>query len=330
MSNGIALSTPTRTDPLDRELARVEDELILNLGGGANVLQAVVKGALHAGGKRMRPRMMLLSAAACGADASTLARCRRFAVAVEYLHTATLLHDDLVDDASLRRGQATAHIRYGAKKAVLAGDLLFARCLSLMAEADLTEPVRILAQATERMAVGEAMEIELTRRPEVSEEEYFVFAAAKTAPLFSAAAELGAVLTGAPDRVRAALVRYGEAVGTAFQVTDDILDVTAPTERSGKERGTDLRGGVSTLPVLKALAVLAGTPHELEIRKVLTGDCLDSSRALQLVREHGVAPAKLSAYRLVNDARQALCEVAPSPAVDALRTLAKTAVDRLS
>jgi octaprenyl-diphosphate synthase len=330
MSDGLAVCNEARHDPVEQELAQIEEDLAEFAGQMPQTLASVVQSALQAGGKRLRPRLLLWSAKACGADDDTLQAGRRFAVAVEYLHTATLLHDDLVDGARLRRGEQAAHQRFGPKEAVLAGDVLFARCLSMIAELDSIAAVKVLSRAAERMAIGEALELEMTRRPSVTEDDYFLFAAAKTAPLFSAAAELGAILAKAPRRQRQALIRFGEAVGTAFQVADDVLDIVAPTERSGKERGTDLRAGLPTLPIIKALSVRADTPDADEIAQALTNPRFDPTHALLLVQQHGVAPATLAARRLVNDARQALAELRPSPAVEALRALARDAVDRLT
>ena len=287
------------------ELDLLEANLRSDLAGAPGTLGEIARSALAAGGKRMRPRLVFAAAGACGGDAATAVSCRPFAIAVEYLHTATLLHDDLVDGASLRRGEPPAYQKWGPKEAVLAGDLLLARCLSLVVEDGMQGAASVLARATERMAIGEALEVELARRTDVGEDDYYLFAAAKTAALFTAAAELGAIAAGAPEVFRKKLGRFGEHLGTAFQVVDDVLDLVAPSEESGKEAGIDVRAGVPTLPALKALALLGAEERTL-LERVLRGDTraeTDRARAVELVRTHGVAPAAEAARALLARAR---------------------------
>ena len=320
------------------ELARIETELLEHLGPTPGLLRQVVEGALRAGGKRLRPQLVLTTCAACGGSPAQIEGAHLYAIAVEYLHTATLLHDDLVDGASLRRGEQAAYRRYGPKEAVLGGDLLLARCLSLVSTAPHREAVGILARATERMAIGEALELELSRRADVSEDDYYAFASAKTAALFAAAAELGALAANAAPDVRATLASFGEQLGLAFQVADDILDVASSPEQSGKERGTDLRAGIPTLPVLKALAALHGTAPARAIAQelrgeapVAAGDAGERHRVvLDLVREPAVRPAVDAACSLVERARRGLRVLAPGAAVDQLHAMALQAAERLA
>ena len=309
-----------------------ESGLLDDIGPAPGVLREVARTALEAGGKRMRPQIVYLSWLACGGDPASDA-WRRYAVALEYLHTATLLHDDLIDGASLRRGETTAHKRFGPKEAVLGGDLLLARCLSLVAGGERVDAMAVLAAAAERVAVGEAMEVELARRDDVTEDAYFVYARAKTAALFSAAAELGALTAGGDRQTRKALADYGEAVGTAFQVADDVLDVLSTEVRLGKEPGADLRAGIPSLPVLLALGALREQRDGAMLQDVLLGTRKaegDLAEALLLVQRHGAEPATATARRLVLRAHAALGALPEGDAVAQLHAVADLAVERLS
>lgn len=336
MSQATALRRRAPAFELGSELAHVETQIFEHLGPAPGVLRQVVESALRAGGKRLRPQMVLATCAACGGAPRHMDDARLYGVAIEYLHTATLLHDDLVDGATLRRGEATAHRRFGPKEAVLGGDLLLARCLSLVATTTNHEAVEILARATERMAIGEALELELTHSVDADEDAYYAFASAKTAALFAAAADLGALAAGASASVREAMATYGEHVGLAFQVADDILDVASSPEHSGKDGGTDLRAGIPTLPVLKAMAATRGTAEADLIADVLRGelayDVVGSRHAevLHLVRTHGVVPAIEIAHGLVARARRSLDVLAPGPALDQLHGMALQAAERLA
>ena len=326
---------PTTLDALDARMDRFDDTLPDDLGPAPGILQQVARRALAAGGKRMRPRIVYLAYLACGGSGDIDEACRRYAVAVEYLHTATLLHDDLIDGATLRRGEETAHRRFGPKEAVLSGDLLLARCLSLVAGGGNLLAMETLARAAERLAVGEAMEVELARNPALTVETWYAYAAAKTGALFSASAELGAHAAGAAEGLRRALADYGEAMGLAFQVADDVIDVQSSVEEMGKEPGADLRAGIPSLPVIEALAVLDGPDRDLlerVLRGQLRGADLDAAfpRALALVRQHGATRAAARSQAHVDDARAALHALPPSQARDALEALTLKAVERLS
>ncbi|RMG20454.1 MAG: polyprenyl synthetase family protein [Deltaproteobacteria bacterium] len=305
------------------------------LGPAPGVLQTVARTALRAGGKRIRPRLVYLAYLAAGGEGDIEAACRRYAVAVEYLHTATLLHDDLIDGASLRRGEVTAHRRFGPKEAVLSGDLLLARCLSLVAGGGNLSAMETLARAAERLAVGEAMEVELSRNAELGIDGWYAYAAAKTGALFAASAELGARAAGAGEAWCAALAAYGEAMGLAFQVADDVIDVVSTTERMGKEAGADLRAGIPSLPVIEALGILTGEERRV-VEAVLTAAAPAEEidrlfpEALRLVRTHGAPRAAKRTEGHVAEALSALTPLPPSEARTALEALTRRAVERLS
>lgn len=317
------LTTPS----VQHALETLERTLQTDLEAAPGVLGRVVRAALGAGGKRMRPRLVYLAHAVCGGGSDSLEPARRYATAVEYLHTATLLHDDLVDGATLRRGEPAAHRRFGPKEAVLSGDLLLARCLSLVAGTGDPEAMATLAGGAERLALGEAMEVELGRRADLGRDLYFHYAGAKTGALFSAAAVMGARAAGATAGQREALARYGEDMGIAFQIADDVLDVSRAATGFGKVRGADLRVGAPSIVTIDALAVLDGEQRVL-VARVVEGDAAHLDRALDLVETHGVAPAIAEGQRRAAAARSALEELPESPARDALCALADRSVER--
>lgn len=323
-------------DQLRSLLHQLETTLADDLGPSPSVLKVIAQRALEAGGKRMRPRLVYLAYAACQGTGDIETDCRRYAVAVEYLHTATLLHDDLIDGASLRRGEETAHKKYGPKEAVLTGDLLLARCLSLVAAGTSLKAMETLALAAERVAIGEAMEVELTRRDDLDEQVYYAYASAKTAALFAAAAEMGAIAAQAPAEWAGALAAYGEAMGLAFQVADDALDVMSDAAKMGKEAGADLRAGIPSLPVLRALATLGDDPRGALLRQILTreveGEALEAAlpEAVEVVRAVGAPEAIEVARAHVAEALEALSPLPEGPAVTLLREMAAAAVERWS
>ncbi|MES2713082.1 MAG: polyprenyl synthetase family protein [Pseudomonadota bacterium] len=204
-----------------------------------------------AGGKRLRPLLTLAAAKLCGHEGQRhvlLASC------VEFIHTATLLHDDVVDESALRRGQASANALFGNKPSVLVGDFLFARAFQLMIEDGDVEAMRILSEASATIAEGEVLQLMIQNDLAATEAQYFDMIEGKTAALFAAASELGAVVGGRPAHECAALRDYGGALGIAFQLIDDALDYAADEQALGKTVGDDFREGKITLPVMLAFA----------------------------------------------------------------------------
>src|SRR4029077_8911085 len=204
------------------------------------------------GGKRLRPALVLLSALACGYE-----REHRYTLAavVEMIHTATLLHDDVVDESKLRRGHATANATFGNAASVLVGDFLYSRAFQLMVSVGSMRVLEILSQATNVIAEGEVLQLMHTRDPNLDEVAYLQVIQRKTAKLFEAAAQLGAVLGGADPEREAALARYGMHLGTSFQLVDDVLDYMGERSEFGKNLGADLAEGEMTLPLIRAAAV---------------------------------------------------------------------------
>lgn len=246
---------------VEADLRAIENALVENLTPHVELVREVAGHILFNGGKRMRPLLLVLGARLCGYRGSY---DTAFSTALEYLHAATLLHDDLVDGAETRRGKPAAHRLWGNAIAVLVGDFLLARALSLTAATGNPRIVAVLARLTEEMSQGEVHQLQRKGDPGLTEEEYGEVIRRKTAVLFEAACRVGALLADAPASSEEDLAAYGLALGHAFQIADDLLDYTARPERIGKDVGSDLREGKMTLPLIRGLA-LAGAAERRRI-----------------------------------------------------------------
>ena len=280
------------------------------------------------GGKRLRPMLTLGAARLCGYDGD---RHVGLAACVEFIHTATLLHDDVVDESDLRRGSETANAVWGNQASVLVGDFLFSRSFQLMVADGSLEVLRILSNASAVIAEGEVHQLMTTNDVETTEEAYLEVIRCKTAELFAAAAEIGAVVSGRPAEEQEALATYGRDLGIAFQLVDDVLDYAAQQEALGKTVGDDFREGKATLPVL--LAYSAGDEDERAFWQRTIGE-LDQSdddlaEAQRLMKAHGSLEATLERSRAYTDsARAALHRFPESPYRDALKELIDFCVER--
>jgi octaprenyl-diphosphate synthase len=236
---------------LDKEIASINNALVANLQTHVPLIAEVGRHILLSGGKRIRPLLFLLSARMCGCQGNDLAD---FSTIFEYLHAATLLHDDVVDAASVRRGQSTANTIWGNQAVILVGDFLLSKALSLAVTTNRLKVLQVLAYATTRMAEGEIMQLLHTGNLKLSEAEYLEVIDRKTAILMSAACQIGAVLGGVPPAQEEALAEMGLNLGMTFQVVDDILDFIGDEKELGKQVCADLREGRITLPLIHALA----------------------------------------------------------------------------
>ena len=281
---------------------------------------------IHAGGKRLRPLMVLLAARACGYRGN---QHIEGAAIIEFIHTATLLHDDVVDGSSLRRGRDTANEVFGNATSVLVGDFLYSRAFQMMVTLDRMSIMAILGEATNAIAEGEVLQLMTAHDPDTSEARYLEVIHRKTARLFEAAGQIGAVIADAPAPISDALARYGKHIGTAFQLIDDVLDYQADESSLGKNLGDDLAEGKPTLPLIHALR--RGSPAQQEmIRHAI------EHGGLERLGEITGAVASLGglAYtaRLANgEVDQALAALAPLPDgayKEGLSELARFAVAR--
>ena len=283
-----------------------------------------------AGGKRLRPMLTLASARMCGYDG---ARHVQLAACVEFIHTATLLHDDVVDESVLRRGLASANAIFGNKASVLVGDFLFARAFQLMVEDGSLEVLAILSRAAATIAEGEVLQLTTQNDLSTSEERYLDVIGGKTAALFAAACQVGGVVAGRSVEHVAALAEYGTAIGMAFQLVDDALDYAADQVKLGKTVGDDFREGKITLPVLAAFH--AGTPAERDFwtRTIEQSEQreADLDYALVLMQRRGALLATFARARRFADAAQtALAPFPPSALRDCLHDVADFTVSRMA
>lgn len=243
-----------------QDMRDVDAVIAQRLNTGVPLVAQVSRYIISAGGKRLRPALLLLI---CGALGFKGAQRFNLAAVVEFIHTATLLHDDVVDDSSMRRGNATANETFGNPASVLVGDFLYSRAFQMMVDAQNMRIMEVLADATNIIAEGEVMQLMNMHNAALDETGYLQVIRSKTAKLFEASARVGALLAGATPEIEATCAQYGQALGTAFQVIDDVLDYTGNAEVMGKNLGDDLREGKTTLPLIAAMQ--RGTPAEREL-----------------------------------------------------------------
>ena len=292
------------------------------------VIPALADHLINAGGKRLRP---LLTVAAARLAGSTTDGCLKLAAAVEFIHTATLLHDDVIDSSQLRRGKVAAHLIWGAPSSVLVGDYLFARAFELMVEAGSLRALDILAKAAGVISEGEVLQLTRAHDLNLSKEIYLEIIRAKTAELFAAAAEAGAVGAAATEEQTRAMRTYGMNLGLAFQLSDDALDYGGTTEKLGKNAGDDFREGKATLPLLLAIAATGAQEADFWERTIGRREQDDSDflRARELIKMTGAGQATLDlAHDFATEAKDALGCMPAGDWRRALEDLADFAVTR--
>jgi len=266
--------------PVAEDLCSVDREIRVRLSSDVPLIGTVADYIIAAGGKRLRPAVLLLLAGALGYRGN--ARLLLAAV-IEFIHTATLLHDDVVDESDLRRGRATANARFGNAASVLVGDFLYSRAFQMMVEVGEMRVMQILADATNRIAEGEVLQLMNVHDPSVDERRYLEVVGRKTAALFEAAARIAAVIARASPEIEDAAASYGACLGIAFQMVDDVLDYSGHVEDIGKQLGDDLREGKVTLPLIHAMRGANDTQRqqiELAIREG-GGDFAEIARIVQ-------------------------------------------------
>jgi octaprenyl-diphosphate synthase len=298
------------------------------MGSTVDLIPTLARHLIDSGGKRLRP-MLTLAAARMGGYAGD--GHIKLAAAVEFIHTATLLHDDVVDESALRRGKVTANLVWGNKPSVLVGDFLFSRAFQLMVQSGNLAVLDILAGASAVIAEGEVMQLKSANNLAVTEEHYLKVVAAKTAALFAAAAESGAMLCGAGDAYVRALYDYGNNLGIAFQLVDDALDYSGRQALMGKSVGDDFREAKMTLPVILAYARADAAAQPFWKRVIETGNQseADLDRAITLVEQTGaIQETKRRARTTAEAAKTALAPLAASAIHSALSDIADFCVER--
>lgn len=277
---------PTRADlPQIQALAAADmaavDALIrTRLSSDVVLINQVAEHIVSAGGKRLRPMLVVLAGRATAGPAGASAEHHQLAAIVEFIHTSTLLHDDVVDESDLRRGRSTANAIWGNAASVLVGDFLYSRSFQLMVELDSMAVMRLLADTTNRIAEGEVLQLLHVRNPDTDEAAYLRVIERKTAILFAAATRLGALLAGTDAATQQALHDYGLALGYAFQIADDVLDYASDAQTLGKNLGDDLAEGKMTLPLIHAMAH-SDTATRAELRRIVEHGDLDGLATVQ-------------------------------------------------
>ncbi len=309
-------------------MAQVDEVIRTRLTTDVPLVREVAQYIISAGGKRLRPALLLLVSGALG---SAHPHRHTLAAVVEFIHTATLLHDDVVDESTLRRGRATANQVFGNAASVLVGDFLYSRAFQMMVDVNNMRVMQVLSDATNIIAEGEVLQLMNMHDPSIDEDDYLRVIRSKTAKLFEASARLAPILAGADASIEQACATYGQALGTAFQVIDDVLDYEGDAQELGKNLGDDLREGKVTLPIICALRA-ASEPQRQLIRNAIEHGQLENLAAIQSII---VSTGALEAARRAaqSEARRALEAAKSLPANEhqsALLQLAASLLERRS
>lgn len=323
-------ATPVTPDALTRLTAMLEGDLqatnhaiVARMESPVALIPQLAAHLVAAGGKRLRPLLTLAAGRLCGYRGD---RHVQLAACVEFIHTATLLHDDVVDESVLRRGNASANAVFGNKASVLVGDFLFARAFQLMVADGSLDVLRILSSAAATIAEGEVLQLTTQNDLATTEQKYFEVIRGKTAALFAAACEVGGVIAGYPAEECAALASFGMDLGMAFQLIDDALDYSADVAELGKTIGDDFREGKLTYPVLIAIANGDAAETEFWSRTIGEGrqDDTDLATALSLISRHGAINRTITrAQAFTETAVQALSVFPPSELRDVMQDVAR-------
>ena len=310
------------------EMQAVDEVIRRRLTSEVALVDQIANYIVGAGGKRIRPRLVLLFSRALAFEGAS-----RFELAaiIEFIHTATLLHDDVVDESALRRGRATANALFGNAASVLVGDFLYSRAFQLMVEVGRMRVLDVLADATNVIAEGEVLQLMNMHDADLAVEDYLRVIRFKTAKLFEASARLGAVIADAPREIEDACANFGRSLGTAFQLIDDLLDYEGDPAALGKNVGDDLREGKPTLPLLFAMS--HGTPEESQLIRhaIEQGEVERLGEIVQIVRRTGAIAATREAARAEADhARAQLAALPDSEARTLLMELCERSVERSS
>lgn len=311
--------------PITDDMKAVDVVIRQRLDSDVVLIRTIGDYIVGAGGKRMRPALLLMMAKALGYSGSNH---HLLAAVVEFIHTATLLHDDVVDESDMRRGRSTANAVFGNAASVLVGDYLYSRSFEMMVESDSMSVMSVLSGATTVIAEGEVLQLLNVHDPDVSLERYLQVVRYKTAKLFEAAAEVGAIVAGADAQVQQAAATYGRHVGTAFQLIDDVLDYSGDAEALGKNVGDDLREGKPTLPLIRVMEVGSPDQRALIQEAIRTGDAdfsavaraIMETKALDYTRDAAIAEAQL--------AREALSGFPVSVYLESLLEFCSFAINR--
>lgn len=315
---------------VEGDFSAVNQLIIDELHSDVGLVENIGHYLVEAGGKRLRPLLVLLSANALNYNASKDQRQHlELAAIIEFIHTATLLHDDVVDTSDMRRGRLTANAKWGNAPSVLVGDFLYSRAFQMMVRIGQMDIMNILADTTNIISEGEVQQLINAKDPEVGEDAYFTVIYKKTAALFEAACETAAVLAGASDEQRKDLKRYGYHLGLAFQLVDDALDYEGDAEELGKNVGDDLNEGKPTLPLIHAMTKGNSEQKELIAQAIRDGDASQLEKVVEIVRDTGaLAYTAQCAQNQVDQAIACLASLPNNSFTDAMKELAEFAIQR--
>lgn len=325
----------TSESPLDRlqsllsaDMAAVNDMIVARMESPVPMIPQLAGYLIAAGGKRIRPLMTLAATALFNGE---MRRAHRLATSVEFIHSATLLHDDVVDDSGERRGQKSANIIFGNEASVLVGDFLFSRAFQLMVEDGNLSVLKTLSDASAIIAQGEVLQLSTQGNLQTTMDDYLEVIKGKTAALFAAACEVGPLIANAGTDAVRCMAEYGMNLGIAFQIADDVLDYASTSEKIGKTVGDDFREGKMTAPIILALEKASADEREFWTRTLSARDQSDSDlvRALSILKRHDALNKGLALARTyAQKAREALAEAPDSPLRATLDDLAAYTVDR--
>ncbi|WP_343683003.1 All-trans-nonaprenyl-diphosphate synthase [Acinetobacter baylyi] len=313
--------------PVASDFAAMDTFINEGITSKVALVMAVSKHVVEAGGKRMRPIMCLLAAKACGS--TDLEQHRKLAAIIEMLHTATLVHDDVVDESGLRRGRPTANATWNNQTAVLVGDFLISRAFDLLVDLNDMVLLKDFSTGTCEIAEGEVLQLQSQHDPETTEQTYLNIIHGKTSRLFELATEGAAILSGTPE-YREPLRHFAGHFGNAFQIIDDILDYTSDAETLGKNIGDDLMEGKPTLPLISALQHTQGEEHDIVRRSIATGGIHQLEQVIQIVQQSGALDyCRKRAEEETQAALAALQHLPKSEARQALFNLTQLALHRI-
>ena len=321
-----ALALPQIQTLAAADMGAVDALIRRHLASDVVLINQIADHIISAGGKRLRPMLVVLAGQACGAMSPDH---HQLAAIIEFIHTSTLLHDDVVDESDLRRGRSTANALWGNAPSVLVGDFLYSRSFQLMVELDRMQVMRILADTTNRIAEGEVLQLLHVHNPDTDEAAYLRVIERKTAVLFAAGSQLGALASGADLVTQQKLYDYGMHLGYAFQIADDVLDYTADAVDLGKNLGDDLAEGKATLPLIHAIARSDATTRARLREVVENGDGGAMPEVMAAINASGgLEYSRRRAVEYAQAAESALDGLEENEAMAALRGLARYAVAR--
>jgi octaprenyl-diphosphate synthase len=326
------MSFVTMLAPVADDLGRVDALIGARLDSDVALVREVARYIVSSGGKRLRPALLLLACGAVGFREKSGDQARlQLAAVVEFIHTATLLHDDVVDESPLRRGRSTANAAFGNAASVLVGDFLYSRAFQMMVELNDMRVMQVLAEATNTIAGGEVLQLMGSHDPEVDEARYLEVIRRKTAKLFEASARLGGVLARSAEAIEAGLADYGMHVGTAFQLIDDVLDYSGDEATIGKSLGDDLAEGKPTLPLIYTMSNGNAAQAELVRKAISSGGREDFARVHEAICACGALDyARAAAQREADAAARAIAVLPASEFKESLLELASFSVTRRS